>query len=250
MDKKTKDMSYREVHKKLEDAMQDAFTSDEAGPFGSPEIDYSFMDDTKEKKKRKISGMSRFNKVAAIIIIVLLGMNVVMMATGSSVSYSEKGLLHRIYEGARGIFTDEDESEYVEIDETGEVCTIHDFSMINDAKRFWPDLYVPDYIPSNFTMSTLDIKKEISGDYWAKYVFFNENSQIKIEEVQSNDNSKLTSGNEVDFIVMNDRKIVLYTDNVEGYYLADVFFDDVTVYIYGDLLSMDELCKIATELKQ
>ena len=248
MDKKYEDMSYREVHKQLEEAMQDALTSDEAGPFGSPEIDYSFMDSKPEKKNHSISGMSQFNKVAAIIVIALLGMNVVMMATGAGVSYSEKGLLHRIYEGARGIFTDEDESEYVEIDETGDTYLIRSMDNIDKAKQFWSSLYIPEYIPEGYELKTLLIEKLADGSCWAKYEFINYNHLIIIELIKLDDEEYVMSSNKGKLIELDDRIINIYWDEANQYYVIDLYFEDIAIYMRGDV-SVDELEKIAKSIK-
>ena len=250
MDKKYEDMSYREVHKQLEEAMQDALTSDEAGPFGSPEIDYSFMDGKPEKKTHRISGMSRFNKVAAIIVIALLGMNVVMMATGAGVSYSEKGLLHRIYEGARGIFTDEDESKYVEIDETGESHIITDIEELEYAKKFCPNIYIPDYIPDDFMFESLYIEKRQMGYYWAQYKYLNNNEKLNIEITNLiGDEKQIKSIDKGSVINLIDRKVNIYQDDMEKYYIADIYFEDATIYICGNV-SFHEIREIALTIEK
>ena len=247
MDKKYKDMSYRQVHKKLEEAMQDALTSDEAGPFGSPEIDYSFIDSKSEKKSHKWSGMSRFNKVAAIIVIVLLGMNVVMMATGSGVSYSEKGLLHRIYEGARGIFTDEDESEYVEIDETGRTYTITDADKIDEAKNIYPNLYIPQYIPERYKFAELIVEENIADNIYAKYTYLDSTYSIEIAMISINHQGGLISKNTDNLYELEDRLISVYWDDMYRMYVADIYFEDVLVNISGDI-NKDEILEIAKSI--
>lgn len=247
MTKKYEDMSYKEVHKKLEDAMQDVYTSDEAAPSGSPEIDYSFMDSSKEKKDRKQIFKSRFNKVAAIIIMVLLSMNIIMMATGAGVSYSEKGLLHRIYEGARGIFTDEDESEYVELDETGKTYTITSMNQITYAKQIWPDLYIPKYIPEGFILNELNIRADLSNRYYAIYNYNDKESILKIVITTINNNGEISSKKIDEYIKLDNRLIGLYYDSLYEMYVADIYFEDVIITITGNV-SKNEIIEIAKNL--
>lgn len=51
-EKDLENMTYEEVHQQLVEAFQDAFSSDEAGPYQAPEIDYSFMDMTPEELRK------------------------------------------------------------------------------------------------------------------------------------------------------------------------------------------------------
>ena len=249
MDKKYEDMSYEEVHELLAEAVQDAFTDDAAGPYQSPEIDYSFMDEEPVTKHKTIIRMSRFSKIAAIVIIVLLGMNVVLLATGSGESYSEKGLLHRIYEGARGIFTDEDESQYVEIDETGKTYTITDVNQLDEAKEIWPDLYVPEYIPFGFTLEKLKIQKEVSGDYSAEYQFICGDNDILLFITCVADNGKFKSSSSGQIIELTDRIINVYWDVAYEKYVCDVYFDGIVVNISGNI-EEKEIIKIAENLRK
>ena len=73
MDKERK-LSYEETHKKLVEAMQQACLSDEFDDYRSPDIDLSFLTEepAEEKPKKRFASMSRFYKVATILIILLL----------------------------------------------------------------------------------------------------------------------------------------------------------------------------------
>lgn len=243
------DMTYEEVHALLVEVMQEACASDEAGPYKSPSIDLSFMEEKPEKDVRRKFTVNRFAKVAAILIIVLLGMNVIMLSAGANVSYSERGLLHRIYEGARGIFTDEDETDVVELNETSDVYTITDFSKIDKAKEIWSNIYVPQYIPNDFRFVNLTIKKEISDDYFAYYEYKNGIDEIYIEMTYVSDEGKRISSSNGEIIELSDRIVCVYWDEIHNYYVADVYTEDMTIYLYGEI-TKDELINIAKYLSK
>lgn len=241
------DMTYEEVHALLVEVMQEACASDEAGPYKSPSIDLSFMEEKPEKAVRRKFTVNRFAKVAAILIIVLLGMNVIMLSTGANVSYSERGLLHRIYEGARGIFTDEDETDIVELNEMGKTYTITDMNKIDDAKKFWPDLCVPEYIPEGFELELLAINKEISGKCYAEYKYKNKNNELTIIITEKNTQIEYSSVAKAETIQMDDRIICLYNDSQSQAYVADIFFEDKLVYVYGNV-TKEELLIISQNI--
>ncbi|MBP3383978.1 MAG: hypothetical protein J6M22_00770, partial [Firmicutes bacterium] len=124
MDRKKID-SYEETHRKLVEAMQEACVRDDFDDYPDPDIDISFIyedtdDDAEaenlppETRKKRFSFTSRFNKIAAILVVLLLTGNIMLLATNSNESYGHKGLLHRITNGDTILFTDK---EYITEDE-------------------------------------------------------------------------------------------------------------------------------------
>ena len=128
--------SYEEVHKKLGEELEKAYLKRETPEEKIPEFDLSFLDEQpyelteendaareesfispKEEKKRRFS---RFAKIAAVLIIFLLCTNIIMLGRDSTESYGDKGILHRLYQGVTGLFTDsEEETEESDVEEFG-----------------------------------------------------------------------------------------------------------------------------------
>lgn len=233
--------SYEEVHTMLVEAMQEACTKDESGNYLTPYIDTGFLFEERRPANKVRKQAFSFNKVAAIIIITLLSVNTVMLATGSNESYGDGGLLHRIYEGARGIFTDEDPAEFIETDEMGDVFIINDFAQINEAKRFWPGLYVPEYIPEGYELKELKVCKDVDEVYFAEYDYESNKGKLEINVVSMIDFDKTNSINNGDFYEYKDREVNIYLDLMNSCYVSDVYFNDAIVSIYGDCLREDLL---------
>lgn len=145
--------SYEEVHKKLGEELEKAYLKRETPEEKIPEFDLSFLEEQpyepteendaareesfispKEEKKRRFS---RFAKIAAVLIIFLLCTNIIMLGRDSSESYGDKGILHRLYQGVTGLFTDsEEETEESDVEET---VTVLDEKDIDSAKEFYRD---------------------------------------------------------------------------------------------------------------
>ena len=92
-----KNNSYEETHRKLVEAMQEACVRDDFDDYPDPDIDISFIyedtdDDAEaenlppETRKKRFSFTSRFNKIAAILVVLLLTGNIMLLATNSNES--------------------------------------------------------------------------------------------------------------------------------------------------------------------
>lgn len=245
MDKKW--TQYEENHNKLVEAMQQASMSDASGDYKSPEIDLSFLNyPVPEPKKRSRISFSNFGRVAAVLIIVLLSLNLVLVSTDSIDSYGEKGLLHRIQVGINGIFTDQEE-ERLSTDVV-ESFVISDFSKIDLAKEFLPELYVPEYMPDGYVFENLEINQYMLGDYEAKYEYIDKNSQIDIICYYSNDSRITVYAHDAQEYSMQDRIITIDT-NDDKRYCADIYFQDCMIHI-NDVLQKEEILKIAQGLSR
>ena len=240
--------SYEEVHSMLVEAMQEACTKDESGNYLTPEADMSFLYEDVQPTRKKNTYFSNFNKVAAIIVIMLLGLNAAILITGSVESYSDGGLLHRIHEGARGIFTDEDPEQFVEVDETGKVWEFIDENQFDDAKKIWPDLYVPKYIPDGFKLSYMKITKNSKGLFNAKYSYMNDGIKLTLIVTSNGDEDKYLSHNKGELIRKEDRMINIFWNEIYDSYVVDIFFDDNYVCICGKL-NKTELLRIAENIQ-
>ena len=86
--------SNKDVHAKLVETMQEACTKDESGNYLTPYIDTGFLFEERRPANKVRKQPFSFNKVAAIIIIILLSVNTGMLAAGSNESFGDGGLLH------------------------------------------------------------------------------------------------------------------------------------------------------------
>ena len=252
--------SYEEVHKKLGEELEKAYLKRETPEEKIPEFDLSFLDEQpyepteendaareesfispKEEKKRRFS---RFAKVAAVLIIFLLCTNIIMLGRDSSESYGDKGILHRLYQGVTGLFTDSEEEteesdveEFMTFDRLGE-------KELKKAKEFLPGLYVPTYIPDGYEFEKLEIERYKSGDYWASYYYTNGKQNI-ILLLGYTISSKRTYEAQGDgaLIKLNDRKIFSTSDNLTEEQCVTVYTESCNIEISGQL-SQNELVKI------
>ena len=258
--------SYEEVHKKLGEELEKAYLKRETPEEKIPEFDLSFLDEQpyepteendaareesfispKEEKKHRFS---RLAKVAAVLIIFLLCTNIIMLGRDSTESYGDKGILHRLYQGVTGLFTDSEEEteesdveEFMTFDRLGE-------KELKKAKEFLPGLYVPTYIPEGYELEQLEIKKFYSGDYQCNYEYKNEEETIKLllYYFADKDFAYQWSG-EGELITLQDRKILVSEDSVNN---------DVVVSVYTEICNIDisgynnknELISVAIGMRQ
>lgn len=241
--------TYEKIHKQLSDAMQDAYLNDVLKDVKEPNIDLSFLA-ADNRKERKQGRMIRISTAAAAAIVVLLGTNIILLSSESIDSYGDKAILHRLYEGINGIFTDEDDSESTDVMETFEATKEED---LDEAKKFFSGLYVPEYIPSEYSFESLNIQGQQSGDYMWSYIYSNQDAVIEITGLYYGNSHDYTYQNQQndEMIVLSDRKIsVAWEDTFEEYH-ATVYTENGTVDIgmheYND---REELVNIAKGLKQ
>ena len=256
--------SYEEVHKKLGEELEKAYLKRETPEEKIPEFDLSFLDEQpfepteendaareesfispKEEKKRRFS---RFAKVAAVLIIFLLCTNIIMLGRDSTESYGDKGILHRLYQGVTGLFTDsEEETEESDVEET---VTVLDEKDIDGAKDFLPGLYVPTYIPEGYEFEKLEIQKYYSGDYQCNYEYKNEKETIKLllYYFADKDFAYQWSG-EGELITLQDRKILVSEDSVNNDVVVSVYTEICNIEIVG-YHNKVELISIAKGMRQ
>ena len=256
--------SYEEVHKKLGEELEKAYLKRETPEEKIPEFDLSFLEEQpyelteendaareesfispKEEKKRRFS---RFVKVAAVLIIFLLCTNIIMLGRDSTESYGDKGILHRLYQGVTGLFTDsEEETEESDVEET---VTVLDEKDIDSAKEFLPGLYVPTYIPDGYELEQLKIKKFYSGDYQCNYEYKNEKETIKLllYYFADKDFAYQWSG-EGELITLQDRKILVSEDSVNNDVVVSVYTEICNIEIVG-YNNKVELISIAKGMRQ
>lgn len=256
--------SYEEVHKKLGEELEKAYLKRETPEEKIPEFDLSFLEEQpyepteendaareksfispKEEKKRRFS---RFAKVAAVLIIFLLCTNIIMLGRDSSESYGDKGILHRLYQGVTGLFTDsEEKTEESDVEET---VTVLDEKDIDSAKEFLPGLYVPTYIPDGYEFEKLEIQKYYSGDFQCNYKYKNEKESIKLLLYYFADKDFTYQWSEEgELITLQDRKILVSEDSVNNDVVVSVYTEMCNIEIVG-YNNKIELISIAKGMRQ
>lgn len=241
-------MNEEKSQEKFEDALKEPFEADfEQNCQGRTGPDLSFMKEQAREKPKKKYRVS-FGKVAAVVVIVLLGTNAVLLLSNNSQSYGDKGILHRLYQGIAGIVTDSDEE--VNPEDEVESLTITSMKDMDKAKRFLPELYVPEYIPQGYQLNNLTIDKYAGGDYVGTYEFTDEEGSVLgiCPMAIAGDSSYATSG-KGEMIELADRKILVAYDDVEQCYTAAVYTESCLMDISGKL-DKDEIIRVAKGLKQ
>lgn len=260
MDNK-KPETYEDTHKKLTEALQEACSTKEFGDYKIPDIDLSFLNEDyicdeyeelpmyEKSENRKNFHFSRFSKVAAIILILLLSINIIMLATDSNDSYGKKGLLHRISKGVAGMFTDE---EYISTDEIIESYCITSEEHIGKILEIFPDIYIPYYLFNEFKLEKMSVKFYASGDIRAEYIFAKSENKLRVGlsyTIDERETIYSSTTSDIETIELDDRIICIYKDKVKDEYVADIYFEDCYVDISG-LNDSDELIKVAESLEK
>ena len=246
-----REKSYEEVHATLVEEMEKASLeySQEKERNGEPkrEYDLSFMKSDQSRKKK--SRFSRFAKVAAIIIVALLGINIAVVSLDTTDTYGDKGILHRIYQGFTGLFTDREEQPGA--DDIEESLSITDMKDIEKAKTFLPVLYVPQYIPEGYVLESLLIEKYYSGDFWGEYVYRNESEQkiLILFNFSASGANVYQTQDDGELIDLEDRKIYMTIDDLTGETYVSVYMEDCSMDISGHA-DQETLVEIAKGLEK
>ncbi len=237
--------SYEEVHKKLGEELEKAYLKREVPEEDVPEFDLSFLDEEPELDAEEPDAVreevsvspaktgkrrfSRFTKVAAVVIIFLLCTNIFLLGKDSSESYGDKGILHRLYQGVTGLFTDSEEE--TEASDVEEALTVQEEKDLANAKEFLPELYVPTYMPEGYEFEKLTIEKYYSGDRQATYSYKSGDNKIEILLYYLKNNSiGYQWQEEGQLIELEDRKILVSEDTVS---------DIPWISVYTELCNMD-----------
>lgn len=256
--------SYEEVHKKLGEELEKAYLKREVPEEDVPEFDLSFLDEEPELDAEEPDAVreevsvspaktgkrrfSRFTKVAAVVIIFLLCTNIFLLGKDSSESYGDKGILHRLYQGVTGLFTDSEEE--TEASDVEEALTVQEEKDLANAKEFLPELYVPTYMPEGYEFEKLTIEKYYSGDRQAIFEYKDDKGGIQILQNYSHDadvSYQLPENGQL--IELSDRKIIVFKDEVNEESWLTVYTEICNMDITGDG-STEELIRIGRELQQ
>ena len=208
-----------------------------------PPLDMSFMGKEK-KREKKNRPLYRWVSIAAAIVIIIGGSAVFQMANSQSEAYGNWGIIHRLIETiSGGIATDEEEITDTPVD----TIIIENESRIEEGKRVFEYLYIPEYIPEEFDFKSLTIDNYGTGTGFSGYTYIKEDSEtlISIEQMYvSSGNVKYSSNNNGELIEFEDKLIYV----VDGEQSVEVYTDNGMIVISGDI-SQDEKVKIAKNLE-
>lgn len=241
--------SYEEVHKKLGEELEKAYLKREVPKEDVPEFDFSFLDEEPELDAEEPDAVreevsvspaktgkrrfSRFTKVAAVVIILLLCTNIFLLGKDSSDSYGDKGILHRLYQGVTGLFTDSEEE--TEASDVEEALTVQEEKDLANAKEFLPELYVPTYMPEGYEFEKLTIKKFYSGDRQADYLYKKDSKELEILLYYASDSEvSYQLPEKGQLIELADRKILVSTDETVDKSVVFVCTEICNIDIMGD----------------
>lgn len=247
--------SYEEIHKRLGEELEKAYLKKELPEEEIPEFDLSFIDE--EPKPEPVPEpvvrkhrFSRFAKVAAVVIVFLLCTNIFLLGKNSSESYGDKGILHRLYQGVTGLFTDsEEETEASDVEEFMDFDTLGE-KELKKAKEFLPGLYVPTYMPEGYEFEKLTIEKFVDNDYQARFTYNFESKNINILMYYFSDKEFTYQWPEDgDLIDLGDRKILVSKDSLDENPIIAVYTEICNMDISGESNS-DELIAIAKGMEQ
>lgn len=228
----------QDIHEQLVEKMRMAGVESQKQDSYRPSFDWSFKE---HKAERKSSG--RFMRVAAIIIILLLGMNIVVLSLPQTVSYSDQSILHRLYTGVTGLFTDSEND--VDINDVKFTMETDKWDNIKKFKRKIKQLYIPEYIPEGYVFSEFYAEEYYSGNYMG-YYSFTDGLQIVFNYYDNPDNV-YSDTRQGELIELEDRVLYITVDEIEMKSYVTVITDDGVMDISGSC-SKDEMIKIACNL--
>lgn len=222
--------AYDDIHQQLVRELQNAYI-DETGKEddASPDIDLSFLKESAAAGKKRRKLYLRAAGIAAAVLVVLLGANIMLLASDKGDTYGDKGVLHRLYDNIYGLFTDEDDAG---MDDAEDSIRITDRQDMDKAKRFLPELYVPQYIPDGYELDYLSIDRYRSGDAVCDYSYSNDEGAVLaiMEAYASGNDFEYLSQGDGEFIQKDDRTMYLVWDDV---------FEEYTLTVYTEACSID-----------
>lgn len=222
--------TYDNIHSRLSEAIEDVYLNDVLKDVKEPDVDLSFLAEGKNQKKN-YKRLLRISAIAAIVIVVLLGTNIVLLSGDNMDAYGDKGILHRLYEGINGIFTDEDDSVETDVTDMFEITEVED---LDKAKEFFNGLYIPRHIPEGYQFSNLTIEKYNSGDTVCIYNYTNENGRrLEISCMHCVfDDANYGYQGDGEIIELDDRTLYMEWDDVQKEYYLTVYTEDATMNIW------------------
>lgn len=216
---------------------------------GAPEPpDLSFMKQSRNSKRDR--SVKRYSAIAAAVLVVLIGgVSIGGLFTGENEVYGDKGFLHRIYNAAMGIGTDEQDEAAPE--DYSESLIITDPDDLEEAVDFMDGkLYVPTYIPEGYTLKELSVEKTGDGMYLALYQYENKGRELRITQIPLTEDDQISTTDEGEMIRESDRIIYVKEELVGGEFSADIYMENEMLQLfYNESIDKNEAIKIAKGLK-
>ncbi|MCI8645384.1 MAG: hypothetical protein HFE76_01020 [Firmicutes bacterium] len=242
MESKYRAYSQEERHEFVKQAAREYYAR-ELGP--PPPLDRAFME--KENPGKRYYRKRRTAAAAVLILAVLSGM-ALKASLLSDPTYSEKGLLHRIYQLKNGNLATDPQDDSLRREETSGI-TIHTMDDIDDAvKTANGQLYVPRYISEGYELETLTVELEFDGMITADYCFQKGDEKLYITEMYTDGEGEVTSsgGKDSKLIRTEDRVVYIHEKSPDGQY-ATVITEDAILGICSTL-TKKETIRIARNL--
>lgn len=235
--------THEERLKFVQQAAADYYARETGGP--AP-LDRSFMEQDIQKNP-KYQHWKRISAVAAAaVLLIFAGSTLSMTLLGEDVVYGDKGLLHRLYKSTMGLETDKQDEELAK--EGVAMTEITDMDDIVDAADFLEGrLYAPTYLPEDFALEKLALKKKGDGSMSAIYTFKNADHTLKITEQTTIDGdvSRFTAPANSETLRLEDRVLYVPADTASNETSVTVITEDAVCAITGTGITGDEGIKIA-----
>lgn len=235
--------THEERRKFVQQAAVDYYARETGGP--AP-LDRSFMEQDIQKKS-KYQHWKRISAVAAAAVLLIFACSTLSMTLlGEDVAYGDKGLLHRLYKSTMGLETDQQDEELAR--ESVAMTEITDMDDIVDAADFLEGrLYAPTYLPEDFALEKLALKKKGDGSMSAIYTFKSKDRTLEITEQTTIDGdvSRFTAPANSETIRLKDRVLYVPAGTASGEASVTAITEDAFCTITGTGITRDEGMKIA-----
>ena len=212
-----------------------------------PPLDKGFMEVGKAGVQKRVR-VRRYLPVAAAIIAVFLVGNVIAAVTLEDSAYGDRGILYRIYQSMRGIYSDKENEPTG--NEVSEEATISDWSDIDTAIIFSDGaLYIPEYIPETYSFEGLEMQNTSMGDFSATYTFKDGTSKLIISEIYSPRVGEISCTVDGELIKLIDRELYIQDRDSDGNIFVSIYTENAIIQIMGPL-SEDEAVNIAKNMNK
>lgn len=201
-----------------------------------------------KKNKKEKKPLSPAVRIAVTFICVLLAGGGMTVWTNSEPANALKFHMEKkFHELKGGGFATEEEGE----ENASEDCITKKYKSMDDidmAKKFMPDLPVPEYIPEGYELESLVIEKNFNDDYAVQYTFSLKNQRlcIGVTSAESDANSKMESKGEL--IQYEDREICLWNDSDTDSYGCSFLMGSKAFTILGEI-TQEEMLELAKNIK-
>ncbi len=194
-----------------------------------------------EDNRKRAARRKRYMAVAACVLVLCIGTFGIKMILETEDTVAVAGKGDDVVNESGNNVVIKNNREDVEENIGGEEIVVKNWEKVKTVQAEYPDLIIPQYIPSNYTFNSLTVKKNPNLERY-EFVFSNGNKNIEIRE--------FVGGNSVTFFEY-DRKYEIegYTvqikeDNGKSSYCV---LDNTVISIIGEI-SDKEIVKIIKQM--